>query len=170
MFLTFLDDCCIKEKENINNMKSIVLSLAIGLISLAAFSQKGMMLENESKKSFDETIEWLEKTATKHKWKVTHVTDLQMSMEKNGYKVLPVKILALCQPHHAVKVLGKDDERIISSMMPCRISVYEKSDGKTYLSRINAKLLAANLEGAVKKLMAITTDEIEEMIKPILVK
>ena len=149
-------------------MKHLVLSIAIGLISLTAFSQKQLMLENESKKSFEQTIEWIEKIAKEHKWKVTHVTDLQMSMEKNGYKVLPVKVLALCQPHHAVKVLGKDDERIVSPMMPCRVSVYEKSDGKTYLSRMNTKMMAANFEGPVKELMVVTFDEIEKMIKPIL--
>jgi len=149
-------------------MKHLVLSLAIGLLSLAGFSQNKMIQENESKKSFDQTIQWLEKTATEHKWKVTHIHSLLESMEKNGYDVLPVKVLALCQPHHAVKVLGKDHERIVSSMMPCRISVYEKSDGKTYLSRMNTKMMAQNFDGAVKELMVVTSEEIEEIIKPLL--
>ena len=127
-----------------------------------------MMLENQSKKNFDETVEWIEKTATENKWKVLAIHDLQLSMEKNGYEVLPVKVLAICQPEQAVKVLAKDDERIVSSMMPCRISVYEKSDGKTYLSRINTGVMAAGFEGAVKEVMVSTSEEIEKMIKPIL--
>ena len=151
-------------------MKHLVLSLVLALISLTAFSQNKMMLENESKKSFDQTVEWLEKTAKDNNWKVTHIHNLQMSMEKNGYEVLPVKVLALCQPHHAVKVLGTDDERIVSAMMPCRISVYEKSDGKAYLSRMNTKAMAGNFEGAVKELMVVTYEEIEKMIEPVIKK
>ena len=79
---------------------------------------------------------------------------------------IPFMIIADPLPTSYMEI--KDDERIVSSMMPCRISVYEKSDGKTYLSRINTKLLAANFEGAVKELMIVTTEEIEEMIKPVL--
>lgn len=30
----------------------------------------------------------------------------------------------------------------ISAMMPCRVAVYEKADGKTYISRINPGLFA----------------------------
>lgn len=126
------------------------------------------MLENQSKKSFAETVEWIEKTAADNKWKVQAVHDLQGSMKKNGYEVLPVKVLAICQPQHAIKVLGKDDERIVSSMMPCRVSVYEKSDGKTYISRMNTKMMASHFEGAVKEVMVGTSEEIEEMLKPVM--
>lgn len=126
-----------------------------------------MILENKSNKSFDETVEWIDKTVTDNNWKVLTIHNLQDSMDKNGYEVLPVKVFAICQPHHAVKILGKDDERIVSSMMPCRISVYEKSDGNTYLSRMDTAMMSANFEGAVKEVMVSTSQEIEEMIKPL---
>lgn len=126
-----------------------------------------MILENKSNKSFDETVEWIDKTVTDNNWKVLTIHNLQDSMDKNGYEVLPVKVFAICQPHHAVKILGKDDERIVSSMMPCRISVYEKSDGNTYLSRMDTAMMSANFEGAVKEVMTSTSEEIEEMIKPL---
>ena len=151
-------------------MKHLITSIAIVLISLVGYSQKQLMLENQSKKSFDETVEWLEKTAAENKWKVIAIHDLQNSLEKNGYEVLPVKVLAICQPQHAIKVLGKDDERIVSSMMPCRISVYEKSDGKTYISRMNTSIMAAGFDGAIKDVMVSTSEEIEKMILPILDK
>ena len=86
-----------------------------------------LMLENESKESFFDSINWIEKTMTDNDWKILDIHDLQNSMENNGYEVLPVKVFAVCQPHHAIKVLGKDDDRIVSAMMPCRISVYTKS-------------------------------------------
>lgn len=127
-----------------------------------------MILENKSNKSFDETVEWIDKTVTDNNWKVLTIHNLQDSMDKNGYEVLPVKVFAICQPHHAVKILGKDDERIVSSMMPCRISVYEKSDGNTYLSRMDTAMMSAGFEGAIKEVMVSTSKEIEQMIKPLL--
>lgn len=135
-----------------------------------SIAQNAMMLENKSKKNFDETIEWIEKTVTDNKWIVIAVHDLQNSLEKNGYNVLPVKVMAICQPHHAVKVLGRDDERIVSSMMPCRISVYQKSDNQTYISRMNTSMMASGFEGEIKEVMVTTSVEIEQMIDPILQK
>jgi uncharacterized protein (DUF302 family) len=149
-------------------MKHLTIFLSLILIGFSGMAQEQLMLENASKKSFDETVTWIEKTATDHDWKVIAIHDLQASMTKNGYEVLPVKVFALCKPEHAYKVLGKDNERIVSSMMPCRVSVYEKSDGKTYISRMNTKLMAGNFEGAVKEVMTVTTDEIEELLKPLL--
>ncbi|MBT3244727.1 MAG: DUF302 domain-containing protein [Bacteroidetes bacterium] len=127
-----------------------------------------LMLENESKESFFDSINWIEKTMTDNDWKILDIHDLQNSMENNGYEVLPVKVFAVCQPHHAIKVLGKDDDRIVSAMMPCRISVYTKSDGKTYISRINTGMMADDFHGAMKELMVSTSEEIEEMLEPIL--
>lgn len=149
-------------------MKKTLISLILVTASLAGFAQNEMMLENQSKKSFDETIEWIEKTAVDNNWKVIAIHDLQASMKKNGYEVLPVKVFAICQPEHAVKVLANDDYKLVSSMMPCRISVYEKSNGNTYISRMNTGILASVFEGVVKDVMTDTSAEIEEMIKPIL--
>jgi len=149
-------------------MKTLVITSLTLLITMTSLAQNQMMLENESKKNFAETIEWIDKTVTENKWKVLAQHNLQEAMKKNGYEVLPVKVFAICQPHHAYKVLGKDDERIVSSMMPCRISVYEKSDGNTYISRMNTSMMAAGFEGAVKEVMVSTSEEIEVMIKPLL--
>ena len=38
-------------------------------------------------------------------------------------------------------------------MMPCRLSVYEKSDGKTYVSRMNIKKFASEMGGVIQDVM-----------------
>ena len=164
-FKTFFCFYCFTKKLTMKAITIITLTLLITMTSLA---QNQMMLENQSKKNFNETIEWIDSVATENKWKVIALHNLQEAMNKNGYEVLPVKVFAICQPHHAYKVLGKDDERIVSSMMPCRISVYEKSDGKTYISRMNTSIMASSFEGVVKDVMVSTSEEIEVMIKPLL--
>ena len=42
----------------------------------------------------------------------------------------------------------------LSVMMPCSIGVYEKSDGKTYISTMNAGLLGRMFGGVVAEVMA----------------
>ena len=89
-------------------------------------------------------------------------------MEKHGKKVLPVKVFSICHPNHSSKILEKDNERIVSTMMPCRISVYEKSDGKTYISRINATVLASSMGGIIEQVMTDSANEVEEIIAKVL--
>jgi uncharacterized protein (DUF302 family) len=49
-------------------------------------------------------------------------------------------------------------------MLPCRISVYEKTDGKTYISRMNAPAFAAMIGGDAAKTMVQAFNETEVII------
>lgn len=128
-----------------------------------------MFLENESKYNFAETIEKLTAEIEKKKWKVSVVHDLQETLKKNGTEVLPIKVFALCNPIHSSKILLKDDERIVSSLMPCRVSVYEKSNGKTYISRINTGVLAKSIGGIIEEVMIDSSKEVEEILSSLIV-
>ena len=79
--------------------------------------------------------------------------DLQQLMQKNGQKVLPAKVMEICAPSFAFKLLSKDEERVYSNMMPCRLSVYEKSDGETYISRMNIEQFASQMGGVIQEVM-----------------
>lgn len=120
---------------------------------------KDMFIEVQSRFSFDETISKLTETIEKDKWKVLITHDLQQSLHKNGYEVLSVKVIELCNPHHSSKILSRDAERIYSNLMPCRISVYDKSDGKTYVSLMNSGMLASQIGGVVEEVMSSAFEE-----------
>ena len=128
-----------------------------------------MFLENESKYGFNETVEKLKVEIEKKSWKLSATHDLQETMKKNGKEVLPVMVFAMCHPKHSGKILENDDERIVSSMMPCRVSVYEKSDGKTYISRINPSMMASTMGGLIEQVMTDSATEVEEIISVLLV-
>ncbi|MCK7533530.1 MAG: DUF302 domain-containing protein [Marinilabiliales bacterium] len=64
-------------------------------------------------------------------------------------------------------MLELNDERIISVMMPCRISVYEKDDGKTYVGLINAGEMATRLPANIAKVMKEASDETFEIVKTV---
>lgn len=157
-------------------LKKMILNTAIcfGLFFLmqqscsAQTNNEQMFLENESKYNFDETVEKLATEIEKKTWKVLVVHNLQETLKKNGTEVLPIKVFALCHPRHSSKILLKDDERIVSSLMPCRVSVYKKSNNKTYISRMNTAILAKSMGGIVEEVMIESSKEVEEILSSII--
>lgn len=127
-----------------------------------------MFLETLSPFDFGSTVELLSKEIENKSWKISNVYDLQKTLNQHGKDVLPVKVFSLCHPNHSSRILEKDSERIISSMMPCRVSIYEKADGKTYISRMNSSMIAAGLGGIAEQVMTESANEVEEIIEHIL--
>jgi uncharacterized protein (DUF302 family) len=64
-------------------------------------------------------------------------------------------------------MLEKSDERIVSVMMPCRISVYEKADGKIYVATINGKIFTHGQSEAIQKVMMEAADELEVIVRTV---
>jgi uncharacterized protein (DUF302 family) len=126
-----------------------------------------LVIEQTSKFPFSETIDLLVTEATKREWNVPAIHDLQQSLAKSGKTVDPVKVIEICKPEYSGKMLELNDERIISVMMPCRISVYEKSDGNTYIALINAGPLAKNLPENIASVMKAASDETFEIVNTV---
>lgn len=123
-----------------------------------------MFFESKSRFGFSETLQKLFDLIPESGWKEISVLDLQAIMKKNGKEILPVKVVELCKPDYAYRLLSDDTQRIYSNMLPCRISVYEKSDGNCYISRLNAALMAAQLGGVTEEVMTAAYHDAEEMI------
>ncbi len=126
-----------------------------------------LVIEHVSKFKFDKTVEMLTAEAERRDWKVPAVHDLQLSLAKSGKSVKPVKVIEICKPEYSGKMLELNNERIISVMMPCRISVYEKNDGLTYVSLINAGDLASGLPANISGVMKDASDETFEIVKKV---
>ncbi|THB66900.1 MAG: DUF302 domain-containing protein [Spirochaetaceae bacterium] len=122
-----------------------------------------MMVERESSYDFETSVAMLEESIAANGWKLPTVHDLQGTMARYGYDVLGVKVFEICHPDHAEKILSQDDERIVSSMMPCRISIYEKSDGKTYVSTMNTGLIGKLFGGLIAEVMGVASAESEQI-------
>jgi len=125
-----------------------------------------MLLESQSKFDFNTTVDKISEAVAASGWKIPATHDLQNTIKNFGRDILPVKVLEICHPKHSVRLLELDNERIVSTFMPCRISVYEKSDGKAYISRINAALLSKSFGGLVEDVMTSANDDMEIMIAP----
>lgn len=128
---------------------------------------ENMFIEVQSRLDFEQTMITLTKKIEDAKWKVLATHNLQDSLHKNGYEVLPVKVIELCNPHHSVKILSRDAERIYASLMPCRIAVCDKSDGKTYVSLMNSGMIAAQVGGIVEEVMSAAFQDSMDFIESI---
>ena len=124
-----------------------------------------IVVEHQSRFGFEKTVDMLVADAEKREWKVPAVHDLQQSLAKSGKAVRPVKVIEICKPQYSGQMLELNHERIISVMMPCRISVYEKEDGLTYVSLINAGEMISGLPANIARVMKEASDETFEIAK-----
>lgn len=150
-------------------MNKFVFGLILGVIFTAVvvfFLSPGIILkEDQSKYGFEESLARLETTIKEGGWSVVTLHNLQASMLKNGKdSVNSVVVIEMCNPDLAEKILKTDDERIVTNMMPCRIALYEKSDGVTYFSRMNMGLLAKPLGKVAREQMRIAAGDMEKFL------
>lgn len=124
-----------------------------------------MFFETESPYDFKTTVEKLSQIIEEAGWKIPAIHDLQQTMLKFGKEVLPVKVFEICHPKHSSRILERNEERIASAMMPCRISVYNKNNGKTFISRINSGLIADAIGGIISEVMNDATSDLELIVE-----
>jgi uncharacterized protein (DUF302 family) len=126
-----------------------------------------LLLEKESLFGINETVEILITAATDRDWTNPATHDLQQSLAKAGKSVRPVKVVEICKPEFSGAMLEKSDERIVSVMMPCRISVYEKADGKIYVATMNGRLFASGMPESIQSVMVDAAEELEEIVRAV---
>ena len=136
----------------------ILLGLILALLLLGAGAflalPRLMIREQPSPLGLDATVEKITQTALAAGWVVQSVVELEKSVKKNGGgDIRPVRLVNLCEAHHAAEILRHDAVRKVSVFMPCTLSVYEKADGRAYIGTLNAGLLARLFGGVVARVM-----------------
>ena len=143
--------------------------IAILLIGVAGYmaAPSVMIQEDLSQLGFEETVQAIQDSAAGQDWKVPTVHHIDSSVESAGYDVLPVAAIKLCQPDHAGRILEEDEAKIVTSMMPCRVSVYETGDGDVVISRMNSGLISKIFGGTVAEVMTQASAENEVILAPL---
>ena len=138
---------------------SIILGFFVGLVTMGAavwFTMPPMMINvYESNHGFEETIAALEESvAEQDGWRVSHVFDIQKNILDAGYGDMKrVKIVTLCNPHYANRILLDDRDKVVATMMPLGIGVYETSDGRVFMSEMNVGLMGRMFGGTIAEVM-----------------
>ena len=122
------------------------------------------IFEKESLFGFNETVELITRAATDREWGNPATHDLQQTLAKSGKSVRPVKVIEICKPAYSGQMLEKSDERVVSVMMPCRISVYEKADGKIYVATLNVRSFVLSMPESIRDVMIGAADELDEIV------
>ena len=123
-----------------------------------------LFIERESRLSYSETIAAIHESSSAEGWIIPKEYKLDKSLAKAVFEVLPVSVIELCKPEHAYKILAEDEYRLVSSMMPCRVAVYQKADGTTVISRMNTGLLSRVFDETVRDVMAQATQETNKIL------
>jgi uncharacterized protein (DUF302 family) len=131
-------------------------------------STNQLIIEKVSPFNVPVTVEKLIEAANKKGWQSPAVHNLQHSLAKSGENVLPVIVVEICKPEYSGRMLKQDDGRIVSILMPYRISVYEEADGRTYVALLNMSVMTAGLSPVASEAILNASDEAFEIIKSII--
>lgn len=102
----------------------------------------------------DATVKTIEANAKAAGWKLVGKREMHKTIaEQGGPKLAPVVLMELCSGKYSAKILADDSARWSSVLMPCTIAVYEKQDGKTYVSSMDIRAMKGMLSGIVLEVM-----------------
>jgi uncharacterized protein (DUF302 family) len=142
---------------------ALVGALITDLLMVRALARR-MLFESVAEGDVASVSEALEREAKTRGWSVPKVHDLKQTLAKHGYSVPDAQVLELCRPELANEILKRGAERVVSALMPCRIAVYRKPDGRTYVSRLNSGLMSKLLGGVVHQVMSDAAKQSEQLI------
>ncbi len=143
----------------------LILTAVVGFYSLPGL----MMLEDRSRfDDFDTTVEQFQQSVRDAGWSVLAVHDMQSTLAGHGHEILDVKVIEVCSSRYSAEILLLDDERIVAPLMPCRVAIYKKSNGNTYVGRMNSVLMARPFGGVIRSVMQTAGAEMEAVIQQVI--
>ncbi len=154
-----------------SKLLTILISFILGAIVAAAigfYSLPGFMIkEVASPYGFEETMTKVKANAKAQGWKVPK--SWKINFQKNLKKTVkidigPNQVMGMCEPQAAADILKHDKLKQLAVMMPCKIAIYEKSDGKTYISIMNMNLLGAAFGDVVNGITTKLAPQMEKMV------
>lgn len=74
-------------------------------------------------------------------WLLSGLRNPARAIESAGNNVLPVQMIEVCSTNYSKPILKDDEVRFLSILMPCKIAVYKKNDGKVYIGTMNAGMM-----------------------------
>jgi uncharacterized protein (DUF302 family) len=122
-----------------------------------------MTYSKHSSRSFEEIEKLLREAAARHKFGVLHVHDLRQTLQAKGIELgSECRVYDVCNPQAASKALHA--EMKVSTVLPCRISIFSENQGCTIATvRPTSLLEATGLDG-----VASLAEEIEREVLAII--
>ena len=153
--------------------KTFVFGAIVGFLAMGAavwIAMPRMMINvHKSPYGFDETVAAVEAAvAGQEGWKVAKTFDIQKNIVDAGHaEMTKVKIVTLCNPHYANRILSADSDKVVTTMMPLGIGVYETADGSVYMSEMNVGLMGMMFGGTIADVMGDASTDIARMMSSV---
>jgi uncharacterized protein (DUF302 family) len=165
----------LREKK-MKTLRRIIIIFALSMLWTSAVAPalaaepRDMFLESESPLKLSETVDAIKAEAGALGWGVLAAHDLAAIAAKKGFVIAPITILETCNAKYSVELIKKDETRYVSSLLPCRLSIYETSTGKVIISRLNTTAFGAMMEPAVADILNKAGAEMEGIIERVRAK
>ncbi len=130
----------------------------------AASDQLQFVKVVQSEKSFSATLKAFRDEVGKAGWSILNMHNMAGVLSERGYTIHPVVILDVCSGQYSARILGNDAYRPISVFMPCRVSIYQLSDGKVFVAMMNTGAFAKMMPPEVAEVMSASDAEIGQII------
>ncbi len=118
----------------------------------------------ESANDFARTVKIFKEEIKNAGWSVLNANNMSGVLSSKGHTLHPVMIIDVCSGKYSAKILAKDEYRPVSAFMPCRVSIYQTSDGNVFLSRMNTGAFGSMMPEEVAEIMSKSDSEISKII------
>lgn len=128
-------------------MLKIIGSFFAGIFTVAilGYNMMSSLMFNErvSPFSVEETVARIQQNIQEvgNGWSLSGLRNPAQAVKADGGNTLPVLMVEACSTKYSKPILNEDSVRFLSILMPCKISVYKKNDGKVYIGTMNAGLM-----------------------------
>jgi uncharacterized protein (DUF302 family) len=122
-----------------------------------------MTYSKHSSRTSEEVETRLREAASRHKFGILHVHDLKQTLHSKGIELgTDCKVYDVCNPQAASKALTAEMQ--VSTVLPCRISIFSDKEGCTIATVKPTDLLHATGLGGVEALASEIEGEVLAMI------
>jgi len=152
-------------------MLKVVGGFFAGIIvaALLVYNFMGSLMFREVPSPFgeEETVARIQQNIqnTGNGWALSGLRNPGKAVEADGGNTLPVLLIEACSTKYSGPILKDDSVRFLSNLMPCKISVYKKNDGKTYIGMMNAGFMGRMFGSMVGETMSHVAADQAKFIK-----
>jgi uncharacterized protein (DUF302 family) len=137
--------------------------VGIVVIGLGGWMMMPHLMFNERVSPYDmeETVARIQHNIqnTGNGWALSGLRNPAKAVQGDGGNVLPVLMIEACSTEYSKPILKEDTVRFLSILMPCKVSVYKKNDGKVYIGTMNAGLMGKMFGPLVGEVMGKVAED-----------
>lgn len=152
-------------QTRVDKMLKALAGFAAGVAAtgLIAWQWGGQLMFTETPSPFgmEETVARIQQNIIKtgNGWALSGLRNPARAVQNDGGNVLPVLMVEACSTQYSAPILKEDEHRILSILMPCKVTVYKKQDGKVYIGTMNAGLMGKLFGPTVAETMARVAED-----------